>query len=520
MSARSRIVPLALSGTAVDLPAYAYPPDVWTHAENVTFNDGPAERARGYTRTRGTPNFLPLWMVNLRNASSGGTIWVYGGNAAIAKEDAGVHTTITGALSISNTGRPNPWTGGVINGHSVHNAKGCLTPSYWRPGMANALALPGWPTGYRAQSLRVFREFLIAMHIEDTVAVETRENQFLWSDAAPANDVPQNWTASASSQAGDATASFDAGYLIDGWTLRDAFMLYKQHSVYMLQIVGGNFVMQSRPLFTTFGALTQNCVAEWRGSHIVLADGDVIAHNGNDVQSLADQTRRREIFDGLDGDNFENAFLALDAAQSELWICAPRVGETYPTSAFVYSLERGKWGDRDLPSTGVAHIAPGVVAEVGAETTWATRSTSWDTDPARWSDLLSSPASQGLLMADQATLFQGVGLSNDYDGSNPVAVARREGLDFGAPDVVKLVSRIWPKVDGTAGSSIQVRAGGSMIADAAVAWGDYQTFTIGTTDAVRVDATGRYLAFEFRSTSAEPWRSVAMDVEVATMGRF
>ena len=509
-------VDLTLTGLAVDLPPYHYPPDVWTDGQNVEMSDGFPRRARGFGRVFGDTLFTPRFLVNTRQAAV--SLWVYGGDQAIAVTDGGPHVDITGALAFNSTGVPSPWSGGVMNQRAILNNLAGTDPGYWVPGSPAVLRLPDWPVDRRAKSIRVFREYLIAMNLTDGAVADP--DLFAWSDVAPPNNVPQSWTPGPQSQAGSASASFTPGELVDGIALRDQFFLAKQHAIYILELIGGRFVMRQRPLFSTFGMLSRNCAVEFRGQILMLTDGDVVLTNGVDAQSVIDRRVRAAIFQGLSTTHFENSFLALDKAKSEIWVCVPTEGSTYPNRAAVWSISDNKWGVRDLGANTWPHGIEGVVSTGLAEPTWATRTTEWDTDGSRWSDTGSAPSQETLTFADAGDLIQAVDELDSFDGVDPVARLQRLGLDFGEPDRYKYVSRVWPKIDGVDGSVVRLRIGGQAYGEGPVTWDEWRDVIIGTTEVVGVNARGRLIAVEIESDTSATWRAPSLTVQVELQGKF
>ena len=506
---------LNLLGVSSDKPDYAVPPKFWTEVQNIEIESEVTKRARGHLAVFGTPLHVARWLQYV--SSPLGEFWLYVGDTQVSQtRDTEVHVDLTGTLVFDSTNDLDPITGGVINGHVVFNNEDGVAAS-WNPGDVAALALPDWPTDRRAGAVRIFRDFIIAMNITDG-AVAFPE-QLRWSDAAPAGDVPQSWTAGVGSLAGDAQVAYQPGRIIDGLAQRDSFMVYKRHSTFVLNLVGGSLVMQTKPVFPTLGVLAKNCVVEYRGQHFMLTDGDFVIHNGVEVRSIVQARVRNAIFDAISGVNFGNTYIALDNEQAEIWVCVPREpGDVFPTIAAIYSIPEDQWTLRDLPVPS-PHVAPGIIIAAQAEPTWDTRTTTWNTDGNRWNTGGATGIEEHLLVADTGPKFHAVGFADDFDGVDPIAIARRTGLDFGMPDIVKFCSAVWPKIDGVNGSIIEIRAGGSLGAETPITYGPTQNFVIGTDDFVGAEASGRFLAFEFRSTTSAIWRMASFDVELDLLGQ-
>ena len=514
----SKVKTFQMSGLAVDLPDYAYPPNMWSRGINVEMNEGFAARARGFGRAFGDALFDPRWLIN--STPPIGLRWAYGGDTQIAGTDGVTHNDLTPVgVDWDSTGEPQPWTGGIIQGQVVANNQ-TGSPVWWGGNLATPFAfLPDWPTGYRANSVRPFREFLIAMNIYD--GSKQIPELLLWSDAAAPGFVPQSWTPGPQSLAGSTSAAFNPGGIVDGKTLRDQFFIYKSHTTFSLQLVGGAFVLSARPIFSTVGALGKHCIIEYRGRHIVMGDGDVVVHDGINTQSLVDRKIRNAIYQAVDGSNYQNVFAVLDKTHNEIWFCVPERGALLPTVAVIWSIDDDSFGFRDLVKPGgINHAAEGIVDIPEPGSTWATRTTTWSTDAARWNDFGIAPIEESLVLADPRLLFQVVDLVADFDGVPPFSQIERTGLDMGSPDVVKHATRVYPRVDGTSGMQLQIRMGGAMKPGGAVTWDAWRSFRIGDPNAVGVNATGRFLAIEMQSDTGGEWRMPGFDLEYSERGRW
>ena len=513
------IAPLELTGLATDLPPYRYPPTVWTFGQNVQMADGFPKRADGFGAVFDAPLHLSRFHVNVQQENQ--STWVYCGDKLISTYD-GAHTDITGAEVFDSTGLDSPWSGGIMNRHAILNNQ-TNVPLFWRVGLGNVAPLNDWPSDRFARSMRVFREYLIAMDITETAV---RDEQLVrWSDVAPPNSVPTSWTAGPLSLAGSVSAMFTPGPVVDGLTLRDQFMIYKAHATFVLTLIGGRFVMRQRPLFSTLGVLSKNCAVEWRGSHLVLADGDVVLHNGTEAQSLVDRRIKSTIFSNLSTQKYQNSYVVMDKENAEIWVCFVENGEDFPKRAAVWSIADNKWGIRDLGNADQAwpYGAEGVVVfSTSDEPTWSSRTTTWTTDAGFWDSAGGSAAEETLLFSSDGAgpLFQNIGDRESFDGVAPVAILSRSGLDLGVGDQYKHVSRVWPRVEAEAGTVVQVRVGGQAAADSPVIFGEFADFIVGTDESVGADSSGRYIAIEFRTETSALWSSPSFDLEVTVRGRF
>ena len=55
--------------------------------------------------------------------------------------------------------------------------------------------------------------------------------------------------------------------IVDGAVLGSNFIIYSSDSIFLMEFVGGQFIMNFRKLFTDAGLINQNCVVEVEGKH-------------------------------------------------------------------------------------------------------------------------------------------------------------------------------------------------------------------------------------------------------------
>ena len=514
-------------GWSDDLPAEEIPPQFINRARNVIIRAGALGRAFPFAPfagidtapaplTLGGPRFL------IPNQDEDDAFWLYAANTLVAVTDGFTHQDITPAGFSDHSADHQPFTGGIVNQLPVLNSI-LDGPFYWQQDFATPgimVPLPDWPVGDLAGSMRPFREFLIAMDL--IVGGNEFADLLRWSDAAPPGDVPQSWTPGLQSQAGEISVSFNPGEIVDGRQLLDRFYVYKTQSVYVMTLVGGVFVFNNRPVFATFGALAKGCIAEWRGQHIVLTDGDLVIHDGLNVRSIANERLRREIFDPMSGEFFDNSYVAISPRFNLLFICRPRDGEQFASEAITLDLDDLSFGHQSLVSTGAPHIHDGLVDTTQSlEPTWESKTTTWENDTTRWGESAFLRIENEVIMADfTGNKLQQFGLGPDQDGTPIDAVAERTGLALGDATLRKFVRRVFPRFHGGEGNIVLVSIGAHDDPNAEPIYSAEQEFLIGVDRQLSVDVSGFFLAYRFRTESGIPWRLPAFDVEFEIMGRY
>ncbi len=515
--AKARLKPVA--GWSADLPFEEIGPGFLTEMFNTVSAKGVLGRALPFA-----PRYLgltegPRWL--LPNQTAQDAFWLVAEETRVEVTDGVTVADITPAGGWSDyTNIPQPYTGGVINNIPVINSP-LDGPFSWNQDIATPgllVGLPGWPANSVAKAMRPFGSFLVAMAINDSGDFP---DLLRWSDAAPPGDVPQNWTAAVDSQAGEVSVGFNPGALVDGLQMLDRFFVYKTTSTYVLTLIGGVFIFNQRPVFSTVGALARSCIIEYRGQHIVLTDGDLVIHDGLNVRSLANERLRRVIFDSIDGDNVDATFMSYANAINALVICRPLSGNKYPSDAITIDLDSFAFGHQKLLQA-TPHLVDGIVneADIG-ESTWNAKTTTWETDPTNWNTAATARITNRIIFADHAgQQLQQLGLGTDQDGSPLNALAQRVNLDLGEPGVRKYVRRVWPRFHGGDGNVIFISIGANDIATDDPVYGPEQPFVIGTDRFVSVDISGNFLAYRFRSELGVGWRLPAFDIEFDIMGEF
>lgn len=513
-----RIAPV---GIAPDLTQSAAPLDMLTRARNAYARDG-MERARGVAPIWGDRGVIPRWLLATRAIASP-YYWLYGHDTGIGGADSIIVHNQTPAGFVGNP-LPNVWTGGNLNDVPVM-CNGTI-PWWWNGNPNNVMTvLPGWPGGWRTRAIRPFKYHLIAMDV-DAGSGKFIGDLFHWSAAAAPGTIPASWVPSPSNEAGSAQLSATPGNIIDGGPLRGVFVIYKNTSAYIVTYVGGANVMNVSQLFSDVGLISRNCIAELENLHVILTDGDVIAHDGQTAQSIADSTIRRTLLQVIDAEHQAACFCFPWTPPGEVWVCVPEPGASYPTIAAVWDKARNRWGVRDLTQTRPSHIAQGVVpyaATVGTRwidggaTTWAETTWAWNYSgptPSKFSLMGASSIGQELLTYDQ---------SNDTLGGITRGDIERRLLDFGTPDTVKTVRRVWVKAAGPSGCKLGVQIAGNMNPGESPTYGATAYVQPGARMDAPLYATGRYISVKVSDACESvlpPWRINELTFEYDERGMF
>lgn len=508
-----------------DRSATELPLNAWNDGRNVRMRDGMVEKFLGHTQVFGVPTVVPYFAMPI--SIGGNYFWIYAGLNKIYNYDGSVHNNITrqsagvdvnyAATAIKN------WTGGRLGPVAILN-NGVDLPQFWT-GTGKCFDLTNWNVLYRAQAVRVFRRFIIAMDITKNTV---RYPQMVkWSHPAATGAVPISWDeADETKDAGEYEILDSDGALVDGFPMRDAFVLYKEDSVHLMQFVGGVDIFRFVQLFDSFGILSRRCAGEYaKGKHAVFALGDLIAHDGQTWESIISSRMRKWLFSQIDSSNYSKSFVVMNPAYYEVWFCFPTTGNTTPNLAIVWNWKDGSIGVRDIDAS---HIAVGNVTPVASADIWDNDTGVWDNDPSLWDEGVSNPAGKRLLIADSTgTKFHWADSANQFNGVNMTSSIERKGLPLpltadGPPDMLhnKFVTELWPRIQGTSGSTLNLYVGSQQTADGPVTWKAAQVWTIGTSKFIDFRISAPLFAFKLESLTALEWRLAGYEIRYRHTGRL
>lgn len=429
---------------------------------------------------------------------------------------AGTDGTVTADTDYSATADIG-WTGGNIGSVPIVN-NGVDSPQMWSPvGAGTRLQSLTWASGQTwssqsklARVVRPFKQFLVAL---DCTESGTRYRQRVrWSHPADSGSVPATWDETdPTKDAGAYDLEEGGGSLIDCLPLRDTNIIYKDNHTVGMQHIGGQYVFRFYNIFDNSGILSRRCVKSFHGKHFVVNNGDVIVHDGSSINTVINHRKRKELFGLIDSTNYQRTFVSPNYQRHEMWVCFPQTGSSFADTAMIWNYKDDTWTTKDLPTT--KHIGYGLVDPGGVDT-WAGTGT-WDLDPSLWGELNYSPTIVKNLMAG-STKFYLADDTDQSDGNNITAYVQKTSMDFGEPDRVKYIKRLWPRMKTT--GAIDVSIGTQMGYLDPIQWTDY-TLNIGDSK-VDCGVTGRLVSIRFKSSSNISWSLSDFDIEYDMKGRF
>lgn len=517
-----------MSQVVKDLSPHILPPNVWTNVRNMRFREGKLEKVLGHQAVT-TPSVDPYWLLPVSTAST--FYWLYAGAAKVYEWHVTTHTDITRASGGDYTGTYNGWTGGIFNGIPVINS-GADVPQVWNPiGPATDLAaLANWPSGWLCKALRPFKQFLIAMNITKT-GVEYPQ-LVAWSHPADPGSVPASWDSSDDTKdAGENPLSETPGLVVDGMTLRDTFMVYKEDAAYTCNFVGGGKVLDFRQLSNTAGILSRNCIAPYvhKGpKQAVFGVDDCFVTDGTSIDYIFDKLWRRWIYSRIDSTYFNRCFVAVNGGSREVWFCIVETGQTLPSVAVIWNWVTGQVGARDLPN--VSHIQAGGFSTV--DDSWNSDTDAWNSDASVWTERAYNPTQTKVFMAVPGAskkILEGE-VTTQFEGTNFESYVEREGLTVIKQDTQgnlvsdtelrKLVAEVWPNVEADPGTEVLVQVGVQERLNDAITWSDEMPYVVGTDVKLTPLIAGRFVAIRFRTIGTNMWKIINFDLDIRPLGKY
>lgn len=513
---------LGALGVSRDAYAHELPPNAWSNVRNARFKDGFVGKSLGHAAVYGTPTVAPYFVLPYSTAAA--RFWIYGGLEKLYTANAaGTQTNITRQTAGSDVDyaatAAKRWNGAVVAGIAYLN-NGVDQPQIW-PGTGKATnfsaSVTGWAATTTCKSLRAFKNHLLALNINKNGTLYP--HMVKWSHPADPGAAISNFDhTDATKDAGEVDLADNPTVLVDGASLGEQFIAYKEGAYYSLSYIGPPSIFRVQKISEAQGMLTHSCVAEFPGGHCVLGQGDMYIHSGGPPTSILDGRMRRWLVNNIDVTNYERCWVAANPVASEVWAGLVTPGDTAATVALIWNYAANTVTVRDLPSATYANTG---IVDYSATDAWAGDTQEWNDDTAAWNSADYATTASRLVIASAANTeiyLEGVGEA--FDGAAPTCQLVREKLSFGNPASVKLVRGVRPLIDAAAGTTVNVYVGASMDQQGDTTWQGPFPFVVGTNQKIDCLVSGRFPAVKFESTSAAAWRMKRYDLDVVETGGF
>lgn len=503
-------------GLVIDVEPYQLPPEAWTTATNVVFQDGSPQSLPDDEQVLTNSSIDPHFVIGARSATQ--QWYVYASLTQVMAHDGTNEFDITGPTTPAATSA-NEWSAASLGGILVLS-DGVNVPQFWAAfdGGTNLADLTNWPATYSCKIIRAFGPYLVAYNIMK--GSDEYPHMVKWSHPAVPGTVPTSWDETdLSKDAGENDLSdVDSGIIIEALPLRGSMMIYKNSSTWIQRLIGGRNIFSFDPVFETTGLLSAHCVASINKArfHFCATQDDVMFHDGIQPTSVLEKRLQKYIFANIDTDNYRNCFVFDRVSANEAWFCFPENGEEFPTLALVWNyIEGGPCSlvEVDFRAATLVDLAEASDLAWDDETAldWDTPSDTWN-KTSRRQVIVAKPASGLFHLAGGASTTRRAVLQRRDIGLIGMARDRSPIVDFTQN---KLHRRIWIKADG---GPIDVRIGSSLVPGGAITWNDVQSFDPATQRYLDAVVFGTSLSFEF--VSETDFRLIGYKPEIEPLGRF
>jgi hypothetical protein len=378
--------------------------------------------------------------------------------------------------------------------------------------------IPGWDATWRADSLRPFKNFIVALGI--TKGAAKYPHMVKWSTTLNPGSISAagDWDeTNPAKDAGEQDLAETGDLIVDALPLGDVMVIYKERSMYAMSYVGAPYIFRFQRLPGESGMLARGCGVNTPLGHVVLTAGDVVLNTGQGVTSISNGLVRDLIFKNIDAATYKRSFVTANPQRNEVWVCIPSGTSTTCNKALVWNWIDKTWAVRELSS--VTYGAFGQVNYTAGLTTWGDPGT-WDMDATAWNENEYSPAEARLLMCHSTPYISFVDTGTSDFGSLIAASLERTGITLGDAGAIKTIRSIRPKIDGNTGATVNVQVGAAMYPDQTPTWQTAQPFVIGQSFKVDSFATGRYLSIRFSNTDYGAWRMKSFDIDYVNSGSY
>ena len=523
---------LALGGINSDISPWELDSKFITSGMNFRILNNKIASFGGYeTWDTDTNDFFPGYMQYVPGNTD---YWLLAGREGVYVFDGSTFHDISnvtaGSYTSIGTDQELNWTGcrlgriPIINNPQHH-------PEFWSPQNTSTMMqdLPfvsgtsTWESlGYSCQVMRAHKNHLIAMNMNEggTDYFDTLR----WSHPADSNSLPFTWDETEPTNlAGRHALGGDSGSIIDGLSLRDAFAVYSESAINIMDSTHDSFVFRFREMSSTVGLLAKRCISEVKGTHFFLGDGDIIANDGNAIKSLIHKRLRRRLTANMSADYYDRSFSVINTAMKEVWFCVPEDGATHPNIAYIYNWRDDTWALRDLPN--ISHAAYGARSTppniwggppeevptpsgTGIQGTWAEQTGTWGTNARTPLDdfVMGVQADGSIVQLDGITVNEG----------STASTIERSDFALEGHSKVTTIRTIYPHMEGT--KPVEIRFGAQQFAGGPILWKPAVTFTPGVDRKVDIRSTGELHAWRVSSTEPGNWKFSGMDIDYVIDG--
>ena len=525
-------------GVITDIRPASLPLHAFSRGKNVRFDEGKVSRAPVFRKLKDSLGFNPRFTYGIPGEYGGGfaSIIMVSDTYQLKSYQNGTVTSVQGSLSLTSSNN-NTVTGTNLADITYLNRVDKV-PVYMAPSGSNFAALPNWDSNWRAEAVRSYGDFLLALNL--TESGTTYPTRVRYSNLALANSVPDSWDATDTTKSAgfNDLVQMQSG-IVDGATLGTNFIIYSKDQVWLMEFVGGTFIHNFRKLFSECGVVNQNCILEVDGTHYVFDHDDIYVHDSHTRQSICDERVKEYIFGGLNTAKTDRCFAHHNPDLDEVMFCyvsgddmAEYTNGSRCNRAAVFNYKKQTWSFMDLPnvsSSTVGTVRSSVnynLATLSYESsggTYYTQEAGYDihslfVGEANSVDGITSAKLYGLDLSDSGSLA----FPLDTE-ANKSPYIERQGIDLDEMSSLngyKVIKMILPQVDTTnVNKQFSFTFGSSDLLGAAPVYDSSINFDGATDYKIDTRVSGRYLSYKMTLADNKDFSFLGFDLDVLTTGR-
>ena len=442
----------AKSGLNSDLLPWDLQPSFLTEVRNIRIANSRLNSSSGHYYWSTMPDGIDPGFIGFVSG-----FWILCSVDSIYAFNGSSYADISSDLGYPGVADSTDWTGCLLSRIPIANNPSWY-PEYW-PQLSLGITMEPLPwdatqtwddANQSCKIMRSHKQFLFALNLVDN-GVDIKDG-VRWSSPADIGGIPETWDPlDITNVAGITNLGGGSGDIVDGLTLRDAFVVYRESGISVFDYVGGQYVWRIRHLDSTAGLLNKNCIAEVNGIHYFIGDGDVFKTDGNTVTSLMNHRVKNRFLSSIDSQTFDSSYVIKNKATSELWFCIPEVGHTYPNAAYIYNWLDDTWSIRDIPEAKFAAYG----AQGSAIVTWDSMVNTWDTIDAPWDRNQRTPFDDNIIAPYNGDLVT-IDYSNGQVLEGYGSIVERIGLPLEGLDTVTTITRAYPHIKSRGDVFVQI----------------------------------------------------------------
>lgn len=398
-----------------------------------------------------------------------------------------------------------------------------LVMEYWNPQTigTHMVDLPfdashSWfQKSYAAKLIRSHKQFLFALSLQEGAA--EYPDGVRWSNPADIGGLPSSWDETdPTKRAGKTTLGGNQGQIIDGLSLRDAFVIYRESGITVFDYVGGTYVWNIRNMTTTFQLINKECIAEVNGVHYVLGNNDICMNDGTNIESIATDKVRTYFRKTINNQAVDTCYVVNNKIKNEVMFCYPSGASARPDIALVYNWINKTWTKMNIVFCKTVFLSEYAPSSLD----WNTIIGNWDQQQSTWNNAggtFNAPVPKNLIgiLKDCFTPANDLFAAFDLDGVL-VVESTIERLDFMLDDTrsVKTLITAYPSGEGV----MRFQFGSKMFHGDGINWTDWIEFDCNTQRQIDLLLTGSFFSYRVQSTSYSAWKLNKINFDYAEAG--